>query len=104
MDPDGGVHGTDTAPETASVALAEKLTGAPAADCASTVRLDGKLSCGGVVSCTITVNVCGELVFPAASLAVHVTAVDPNGNVLPEGWLPQSIVGAVPLSSVAETV
>jgi hypothetical protein len=62
--------------------------------------LDGRLSCGAVVSRTVTGNEALALL-PAASLAVHVTVVTPRGNVEPEPCPAQSIVGVAPLLSVA---
>src|SRR4051812_7489450 len=42
----------------------------------------GTVSCGGVVSTTITLNVL-IVVFPTASFAVTVTMVMPSANVVP---------------------
>jgi hypothetical protein len=50
VEPDGGVQVAGSEPETASVALAEKVTTAPEPDVASTVMFDGRLRTGGVVS------------------------------------------------------
>ena len=46
------------------------------------VRSAGRVSVGGVVSRTVTVNVV-ELVLPDASFAVQLTVVTPSGNVDP---------------------
>src|SRR3569833_3132075 len=77
--PDAGVAVTETAPSTASFAVAEKATSAPAALVASAVMSAGTVITGGVVSPTVT----GKLpvaVFPAASFAVTMTIVVPSGN------------------------
>lgn len=54
MEPDAGVQLVGREPSIASVAEAEKLTGAPAADVASAVMSAGTETVGFVVSCTVT--------------------------------------------------
>src|SRR5438034_5116375 len=54
---------------------------------------------GGVVSTTLTLKV-HELLFVLASVAVHLSAVVPTGNVLPDGGL-QAVVGDAVQMSVA---
>ena len=82
--PDAGTQDGVRVPLTVSVAeTPEYVTAAPPGPVASSVIGPGTVSTGGVVSCTVTLN---ELlpVFPAPSVAVHLTAVVPTGNVPPE--------------------
>jgi len=76
VDPEAGVQVGVTCPLTASVAVTVYVTTAPCGlvACAgegllTTVITGGVVSGGGV---TVTVNVCDAL-FPAASVATHVT-------------------------------
>jgi hypothetical protein len=63
--------------------------------------LDGRfVSAGLTVSTTVTLKVPAELVFPALSLAVQLTVLFPNGNVLPEDGL-QLTFGLASTASVA---
>ncbi|HSL63451.1 MAG TPA: hypothetical protein VK874_02240 [Gaiellaceae bacterium] len=57
--------------------------GTPAADAAPTVIGAGTVSVGAVVSTTVTWPAVDDA-FPAVSVAVHVTAVAPTGNVEPD--------------------
>jgi hypothetical protein len=102
-DPDAGEQFAGSAPETASLALAEYVTTFPELESASIVMFEGRLRLGGVVSWTVTVKEGAVAGLPAASLAVHETVEDPSGNVVPEGWS-HVITGAAPLSSVAVIV
>src|SRR5262245_18683669 len=80
MLPDGGSQLTVTSP-TGSVAVTVQLTGVPSGLPASTVILFGTVSSGLVWSSLITVTVNEAVaVLPAASAAVHVTAVSPIGK------------------------
>jgi hypothetical protein len=54
------------------------------------VILDGHVIVGAVVSTVITVNE-QVAVLPLASVAVQVTVVVPNGNVLPDGGLQATV-------------
>src|SRR5438093_8402199 len=65
-----------------SLAVAVKFATAPEAPVASTVRLAGQLTVGGVVSWTLTVKVQSP-VLPWASVEEQVTVVVPMANVLP---------------------
>ena len=65
-----------------SCAAAVYVNTAPLAAVASTVAFAGTVTTGPVVSVTVTVNEADRLL-PCASLASHVTAVPPNGNVAP---------------------
>ena len=84
------------------------VTTAPASPAAATVISAGTVTTGAVVSPTaaaaFTVTLKLALpVFPAASVAVHVTVVTPTGNVLPDtGAQPGS--GRRSTSSTADTV
>ena len=67
---------------------------------ASAVIEGGSDNVGPVVSCTVTVN-CAELELPAASVAVHVTGVEPMGYVVGvhgAGSEPSTLSTAVPLN------
>jgi len=83
VDPDAGLHDTNADPSTRSEAEAENVTRAPPGPVASTVRSEGTLRTGGVVSRIVTVNV-RVAVLPAKSAAVHETEVTPKGNVDPD--------------------
>jgi hypothetical protein len=61
---------------------------------------EGWFSVGLIVSTTVTLKAPGELVFPPLSLALQLTVVVPNGNVLPEDGL-QLTVGLASTVSVA---
>ena len=70
-------------PSTASNAVgAAKGTLVPNGPVASAVTWGGIVRIGGVVSRTVIVNDAVPL-FPALSIAVHVTVVDPSGKVAP---------------------
>ena len=56
---------------------------------------------GFVVSFTTTENGPRETLLAAPSVAVHVTDVEPSGNVEPGSFGPQWTVGAMPLLSLA---
>jgi hypothetical protein len=56
------------------------------------------------MSCTITEKGLVDALLPAPSVAVQVTDVEPTGKVEPEGWEPQSTLGATPLLSLAVTL
>ena len=73
---------------------------APVGPVASTVT-SGAVITGGVVSCTKTVNVAVD-VFPAASFAVTVTVVVPNGRIVPA--LFEKVSEVTPTTSVAVEV
>src|SRR3989441_1370080 len=83
VDPDAGLHDTNTDPSTRSEAEAENVTTAPPGPVASTVRSAGAVRTGGVVSRTVTANEPVALL-PATSLAVHEMVVTPKGNFDPD--------------------
>jgi hypothetical protein len=83
VDPEAGVQITATGPSIASRADALKVAIAPAGLVAARVSFAGSVRTGAVLSPTATVKV-PEAVFPAASVAVHVTVVVPIGKVDPE--------------------
>src|SRR5258708_16548699 len=76
--PDAGVQVTSRPPSTASTAVAENVTTAPAGLVASATTLPAVVTCGPVVSCTVTVKE-RVAVLPCVSDAEHVTSVGPNG-------------------------
>src|SRR3954452_15909326 len=69
--------------DTASVATALNVTGAPAALVASAVKAAGTVSSGAVVSRTSTAN-SPSAALPASSRAVTCTVVRPSANMLPD--------------------
>jgi len=84
VDPDGGKHVTGRLPSTLSTAIAVYATVAPLASVeAALTGAGGTATTGGVVSLTVTWNV-AEPTFIAASVAVHVTVVEPIANVDPD--------------------
>src|SRR2546422_2866291 len=83
IDPEAGEHATATGPSTRSVADAEYVTTAPLGPVAEAVISAGSVRVGGVVSRTVIVEN-AEPTLLAASVAVQVTAVVPNGKVEPE--------------------
>src|SRR6185312_7442738 len=82
-DPDGGVQATETAPETASAALAANVTTALSVMSPLAVTGPGNVSAGGVVSWTVT-ETDADPALPAASVAVQVTRLSPIGKTAPE--------------------
>ena len=91
---------TDATP-TASVAVGAYVACAPVGPVASTVMF-GAVITGGVVSTTVTVNVAVD-VFPAASFAVTVTVVVPNGEHR-AGRASRTSATSTPTASVAVEV
>ncbi|HEY6068180.1 MAG TPA: hypothetical protein VIU81_05740 [Gaiellaceae bacterium] len=79
--PEAGLQLTLGLGSTLSVAVTVKLTTAPAELVASTVRLVRPASTGAALSETVIVKEAGGARFPNESVAVHVTVVDPSGNV-----------------------
>src|SRR5712692_287836 len=77
-------------PDTASVAVAVKVTTAPVGPVASTGP-GGTLmvTTGGVVSITVTVKL-AFAALPCVSVAVQATVVTPRGNVLPEAGVQET--------------
>lgn len=96
VDPEPGEHEGVRLPSTASLAEAEKLTVAPAAEVASRVMSPGVETAGAVVSWTVTLNE-SVPVSPPKFVALHVTFVVPSGKTSPELW---SHVGLRPWSLV----
>jgi hypothetical protein len=95
--PEGGEHPTTGDGSQLSVADALKLAAAPAA--MNTVA--GQVTTGGNASSTVTWKLhIDEL--PAASVAVHVTVVEPSGKKLPNGG-EQTSAGLASHASVAPT-
>src|SRR5206468_3925265 len=80
--PLAGKQVTASVPSTMSLAVAVKVTVAPAALVASAVIGAGQLTVGAVVSRTVTANE-QVLVLCAASKALQVTVVLPKANMLP---------------------
>ena len=72
----------------------------PSAAVAWTVVAPGTARIGGVVSTTLTLNVVVPVV-PNVSVALHVTVVDPRGNVLRGGGAHVTVAIGSPLPSVA---
>src|SRR5918911_2109918 len=86
--PEDGLQLTGSGPSRLSLALALKVTTAPPALCVLVTMSLGTLTTGAVVSITVTVTVKEALpVLPCASVALHVTVVEPGGKVLPEAGL-----------------
>jgi hypothetical protein len=82
-EPDAGVHVGVSAPSTPSLAVAEKLTFAPAELFACTEIVPGNVKVGFSVSSTVTVKL-PVPVLPALSIAVHVTVVARTGKTDPD--------------------
>src|SRR5688572_19943308 len=93
--PEAGTHVVGRLPLTMSNADAENVALAPDGPVASFVMSLGTVTAGGVVSTTFTLNF-AEPVLPAASVALHVTSVEPRPNVLPEAGT--HVVGRLPLT------
>jgi hypothetical protein len=100
VDPDAGVQLGVIDPETASDAEAENVTTTPPAPAAAAVMSPGIVIVGAVVSETTTWK-SALPAFPAASVAEHVTLVDPSGKVEPDAGV-QVGVRLPSTSSVAE--
>ncbi len=83
VEPEAGAHVTGREPSTASLAVAVKLTTAPAELVACAVMLAGSVSTGRVVSCTVTVKL-PLAVLLWVSLAEQLTVVVAIGKVEPE--------------------
>jgi hypothetical protein len=99
--PEGGVHETINGPSTVSdaVGAGAYVTFAPVGPVASTVCVSGTVIVGAA-SVTVTVNV-PDVLFPAASRAVHVTVVRPILNVEPDAG--EHVTGRAPSTeSVAD--
>jgi acyl dehydratase len=91
-----------TVPSTISIADPVNVNGAPVWLVASSVAFAGTVMAGDVVSLTVTVKE-ADPVLPCASVAVHVTTVEPNGNVVPLAGL--QLAASVPsMLSVAEAL
>src|SRR5262245_25952163 len=73
---------------------------APCGFCVVNRISDGTEMLGGVVSAMMT-SMLVLLVFPAASVAVQVTRVEPIGKIDPLGGSQVALIVAVPASSVA---
>jgi hypothetical protein len=80
--PLAGVQVTATLPSTRSLAVAVYVKIAPVAPVASILAFAGTVTTGPVVSVTVTVNEPAPLL-PRPSVAVQLTVVGPNGNVVP---------------------
>ena len=83
--PDTGEHEAASDPSTRSVALTENDTAVPPADVVEADTSGGD-NAGGVVSTTLTGNVTVPVLL-CASVAVHVTVVEPSAKVEPEAGL-----------------
>src|SRR5690348_11673209 len=81
--PESGLQATDTAPETASAALAANVTVALSVMSPLALTAPGNVRTGGVVSWTVTEKA-AEPTFPAASVAEQVTRLSPIGKLAPE--------------------
>src|SRR5262245_16934406 len=98
--PLAGVQVATSAPLMLSTADAVNVNDAPVGPVASIVAFAGTVTTGSVVSTTVTVNDAVP-VLPCASVALHVTAVTPNGNVSPLAGV--QVVASVPSTlSVAD--
>jgi hypothetical protein len=82
VDPEGGVQ-VGVSGVGPSAAVAVNVTTAPAAALTVRVIVPGRVSVGGVVSETVTVND-AEPVLPDTSVAVQTTVVAPSGKLEPE--------------------
>jgi len=80
---EAGAQTTAGAGSTTSVAAAAYDTMARAGEVASTANDVGNESEGAVVSATVTTKLALAL-FPAVSVALHATVVEPSGNTLPD--------------------
>src|SRR5436190_20622413 len=80
---DAGAQTTAGAGSTTSVAAAAYDTMAPPGEVASTANDAGNKSVGAVVSATVRTKL-ALAVFPAASVAVHATVVEPCRNRVPD--------------------
>jgi hypothetical protein len=95
--PEAGAHVAEIEPLTRSVAAGTaKVTVAPDAPVASTLRFGSAATVGAVVSVTVTEN-WDVPAFPWASVAEHVTVVMPTGNAEPDA-------GAHATASVTSTM
>jgi len=83
VEPDAGEQVTGSGPSTLSVAVAPKVTMAPAGPVACAVMGFGTCNAGGVVSTTVTVKL-PLAVLPAESVAEQVTVVVPRGKIDPD--------------------
>jgi len=81
--PEDGAQITEREPSTMSVAEVENVATAPDGPVASSVIFAGRVSVGGIVSCTVTVKL-PLAVFPFESVAEQLTVVVVIGNVLSE--------------------
>ena len=99
IEPEIGLQVGTRLPSTMSVALALKVTIAPAAPVASTTMSAGTVTIGAVVSLTVIVKLAMRSL-PWASMAVQVTVVTPSGKMAPEA-VEQTTVGAGSALSVA---
>jgi hypothetical protein len=99
VEPDAGVHVGMIGPSTASLADAVNVSAFPPLELVSTMSA-GTVTTGAVVSTTLTWKL-ALLELPAASLAVHVTAVVPSGNVDPDACVQPEAV--TPTASVNVT-
>ena len=79
--PDAGAQMAGRAPSTASLAVAEKVTGVPGPE-ASTVTSPDVATTGTVASVTVTVKL-PAVSLPAASVAVQATVAVPMAKVAP---------------------
>jgi hypothetical protein len=100
--PEDGSQSTTGLGSTASDALFAKMTRAPSLLLASVLKLAGSISLGGVISLTVTGKL-PLLEFPAASVAVQATVMEPRGNTEPDAGL-QAMLGGGPESSTAVAV
>ena len=84
VEPDAGLQLTESEPSTTSAADTEYVTTAPAGPVASTEKLAGTTTVGGVVSRTVTEKLAVP-VLPCVSVDEQFTVVVPSPNVEPDG-------------------
>src|SRR5881628_2722490 len=101
--PEGGTQPTATELSQISLAAGEPnstIALPPSWGNSAAIMFVGQVICGGVVSCTRTVNA-QALVLPLASVATQRTVVSPSGNSAPDGG---TQTGATLLSQVSAAV
>src|SRR5712692_662875 len=91
--PEAGAHVGVSEPDTASVAVAVKLTKAPLGPVASTTLGAVMVTTGKVVSVTVTVKL-AFAALPCVSVAVQATVVRPTGKVLPDAGAQETVAAS----------
>src|SRR6266851_5683051 len=91
--PEAGEHVGVSEPDTASAAVAVKLTKAPLGPVASTTLGAVMVTTGDVVSVTVTVKL-AFAALPCVSVAVQATVVRPRGKVLPDAGAQETVAAS----------